>query len=375
MRRLVVFLALALAALSFGQAPSDSIPTPAKIRTGDEIVVTVAGFVSFSGDYVVSDDGMLTGVGFGSVQAEGKTLAEITDEVTTQLKKRLVDPEVELVLKKQTTQVIYVVGGQHSEPITYTPELDLRQIVGMAGLTDTPTMTDCVINRKGEPVRHIDLPKLLQGDPSQWDGPMQPNDVVTFIDKMFRVSVSGEVNEPGDYMVREDGQLIAAIAQAKGVTNFGTLKNVLVFRGQDVYDIDVSAAETGKPVSFPLEAGDSIVVRKSENAVYILGEVRMPGRYVIPDGKKLFASDVLALAQGLTPTGSLRRMALVRPGKDGKYQATSYNLDEFLKSGKAASNPELQSGDILLFNQPKAFQLVNLNQIASTAFLLNGIIK
>ena len=372
MRRLVFLFALVLAAFSFAQTPT---PTPAKLRAGDEIVVVVTGFDKFSGDYIVSDDGMLTGVGFGSVQAEGKTMDELKAEITTELKKRLNDPLVELVLKKQTSQLVYVVGGQHGEPITYTADLDLRKIVAVAGLTDTPEMVDCLVSRSGEAVRHINLPKLLRGDANEWDGPIQPGDVVTLLDKMFRVSVSGEVNEPGDYAVRNDGQLIAAIAQAKGVTKDGTLKNVLVFRGQDVFQVDVSTAQAGQPVNFLLQAGDSVVVRRSENAVYILGEVRQPGRYVIPDGKEFHASDLLAAAQGLTPNGSLRRMALVRPDKNGKFQSTAYNLDEFLKSGKDASNPKLVSGDIVLFSQPKSIAFISLNQIASTAFLLRGVIK
>ena len=370
--RLLIFVSLVLAALSFAQ--TTDVPA-AKLRKGDEVMVVVSGFDKFGGDYVVSDDGMLTGVGFGSVQAEGKTIDEVKAAITAQLKKRLRDPVVELVLKNQTVQVVYVVGGQRSAPITFLPDLDLRQVIAMAGLTDTPEMVECLVSRKGEEVRHVDLPSLLRGDAGQWNGPLQPNDVVTLLDKLFRVTVSGEVMEPGNYAIRNDGQLIAAIAQAKGVTKDGTLKNVLVFRDKDVFQVDVSAASNGQPVSFALKPGDSIVVRKSENAVYILGEVRQPGRYVVPDGKEYRAADLLAAASGLGPNGSLRRMALVRADKDGKFVAKQFNLDEFVKSGKADSNPKLQSGDILMFSPNKSAPLLSLNQIASTAFLLNGIIK
>jgi protein involved in polysaccharide export with SLBB domain len=370
MRPIAILLALALAVLGFAQTQT----TQAKLRAGDEILVVVNGFDKFSGDYIVSDDGMLTGVGFGSVQAAGKTIEELRKAITAGLKKRLKEPVVELVLKKQTVRVIYVVGGKEGVPIPYSLTLDLRQIVGMAGLTDTPEMVDCVVSRKGEPVRRINLPKLLRGAESEWNGPMQPDDVVTFLNKIFRVSVSGEVTMPGEYPVAESG-LISAIAQAQGATKEGTLKNVLIFRGPDVFQVDVSAAQTGKPVSFSLKPGDSIVVRKSENAVYVLGEVRMPGRYIVPDEKEYHASDLLAAAQGLTEKGSLRRMALVRPDKDGKFIAKQFNLDEFVKDGKLASNPKLQSGDILMFSESKAAPFASLNQIASTAFLFSGILK
>lgn len=369
MRRLVLLLALLLAALVSAQSE------PAKLRAGDEVSVVVVGYEKYSGDYTVLDDGTLVGVAFGRVQAEGKTIEELQSEIFAQLKKRFKDPTVEVVLKKQTDRYIYVVGAQHQVPIVYLPSLDLRQVVGMAGLPDTPEMTECMVSRKGEEVRKIDLPKLLRGEPEAWNGPLEPGDVVTFLTKMFRVTVSGEVMDPGQVTIRTDTQLAAVIATAKGITKDGTLENVLVFRGPDVYQVDVAAAQKGKATNFTLQPGDSVFVRKSENTVYALGEVRMPGRYVIPDNREYHAADLLANAQGLTPTGSLRRVTLVRPAADGKFQATQFNLDEFLKNGKTASNPKLEKGDILLFSPPKAVQILSLNQIASTAFLLNGIFK
>ncbi|MEA2552855.1 MAG: polysaccharide biosynthesis/export protein [Fimbriimonadaceae bacterium] len=369
MRRLVLLLALLCAALVSAQTQ------PAKLRRGDEIMVSVVGYDKYSGDYTVLDDGSVVGIGFGRVQAQGKTIDELTSDIVAQLKKRFKDPTVEIVLKKQAPRFIYIVGGAHQEPITYLDTLDLRQIVGMAGLPDTPEMTECRISRAGEPVRLVSLPKLLQGEPSEWNGPLQPDDVVTFLTRIFRVTVSGEVNTPGEVTVRNDSQLVAAIAEAKGITKEGTLKNVLVFRGPDVFQVDVSAAEKGQPVNFLLQPGDSVVVRKSETAVYVLGEVRMPGRYVIPDNKSYTAADLLASAEGLTSNGSLRRVTLVRANDTGKFVASSFNLDEFLKNGKIESNPKLLPGDVVLFSQPKAVQILSLNQIASTAFLLSGIIK
>lgn len=371
MRRFVVLFALILATLTFAQT---QLPQAAKLRAGDEIDVLVTGFDKFNGSYTISDDGMVNGIGFGSIQAEGKTITELKAAILVELRKRLKNPSIEVVLKKQTQQMVYVVGGHMSEPIPYKADLDLRQIIAVAGLLDTPEMTECIVTRKGEPVRHIDLPKLLRGDADQWDGPMQPNDIVSLLGKLFKVSVSGEVSQPGDYPVSEGG-LISALAQAKGITKEGTLQNVLIFRGPDVFQVDVSAAQNGKPVDFSLKAGDSVVVRKSEHAVYILGEVRMPGRYIVPDGKEYHAADLLAAAQGLTQNGSMRRMALVRPDKDGKFISTQYNLDEFMKNGKMKSNPKLESGDIVMFSPQKAQPFISLNQIASTAFLLNGIIK
>lgn len=369
MRRLLVLLTLLLAAFASAQTP------PTKLRAGDEISVVVVGYVNYSGDYTVLDDGAVVGVGFGRVQAAGKTVGELRGEITKLLKKRFKDPAVEVVLKKQAVQLVYVVGGVKQDPIEYTNTLDLRQAIAMAGLMEPADLLDCIVSRPGEPVRKINLPKLLRGDAEEWNGPLLPNDVVTLMSRTFKVTVSGEVVQPGQYSVENDTQVGAAIAMARGSTKEGTLQNVLVFRGTDVFQIDASSVQQGKAPGFKLQPGDSVFVRKSENVVYALGEVKTPGRYVVPDNKEYRASDLLAAASGLGPNGSLRRVTLVRPDKEGKFVATRFNLDEFLKDGKMASNPTLQTGDILMFSPPKAVQILSLNQIASTAFLLNGIFK
>lgn len=193
--------------------------------------------------------------------------------------------------------------------------------------------------------------------------------------EMIRVTVSGEVVSPGEFVVRKDTTLNAAIAKAGDARPSGTLQDVLVIRRDDVFRIDASAVANGKPVPFELKDGDLVFVGRNERTILVLGEVKKPGRYLIPDNQTLHAADGLALAEGLLPEGTLRRVFLARAGKDGRMMVVQFNLDEFLKSGILASNPKLEPGDILLFGEIKGVNISHLAQFLSSALIIDSLFR
>ena len=59
----------------------------------------------------------------------------------------------------------------------------------------------------------------------------------------------------------------------------------------------------------------------------------------------------------------------------GKMSVKQYNLDEWLKSGKAEANPELHPGDAVLFGQPKGITLESVSRVLSSALLLENLMR
>lgn len=217
----------------------------------------------------------------------------------------------------------------------------------------------------------------LRADPRSPGFILESGDVV-FLDspKQVRVVIAGEVRNPGEFIVRESTSLTSLIAQAKGVTEAGTLRNVIVFRGADALQIDATGPLSGDPApKFQLQSDDVVFVSRNERVIYALGELAKPGVFPMPDERNLFATDALALAGGLSLKGTLRRVSLIRVGSDGKFMSQNFNLDEFLKDGKKEANPVLKAGDILLFGEPKGITLGNVSQIVSTALLLDRLVR
>lgn len=253
--------------------------------------------------------------------------------------------------------------------------LDVYQALSEIGGVNTGILTQDeahLLVRRGPDLLRIPVRK----DPKQ-DGPiLEAGDVVMLdLPKTIRVSVAGQVMEPGEQIIREDMPLSRVLLRAKGTTDLGTLQNVLVFRGGEVFQVDATGPVANqKPSEFLLQDNDFVFVQRNERFVYILGMVARPGRVTLLDGRSYTANDILAYVGGLSEKGTMRRVHLLRADATGKFRPMVFHLDEFLKDGKKESNPEVRPGDILLFGEPKGFTLQQVGQVVSAAFLIDSLV-
>lgn len=206
---------------------------------------------------------------------------------------------------------------------------------------------------------------------------LQAGDTVTVEEpRAVQALVSGEVNSPGRYTLEDGEDLYAAVIAAGGVTSSGTLAEVLVFREGLVRRVDLLDRATAQTYDrFVVKDGDIVIVRQNVDYIYVLGEVARPGRFTIPDNRQVTAAEALALADGLTPRGVLRRVVLARIGTDGAFVSKTFNLDEFIKDGKQEANPILQPGDVILFTQTGGIGLNDLTRAVSAALLFESLTR
>lgn len=469
--RATLSLVLLLGCLLGLQAQTTTTPPEPRLHPGDVIAVTVFGYGPYGGDFTVFDDGTLDGPGFGRIQVEGLTLAQTKERIEAALAKTLKDPSVRIVLRSQRRPLVYVLGlGAQQEGDTATsvrrggaleilPGMTLRQLVATITLPSEPDLLDASLHRKNGTRIPVDLLKLVQGAPDQWNGLLEGDDTLVILPKPYirvwmlgavkspgevriregldvykalaafggaagtgdlpeemtltvkrgpethvlplkpspdnppfqleagdvlyvepqtkiRVSVGGDVVEPGSYLVAEGSGIGRVVAEARGLTAAGTLAGTLVMRGGDVFRVDATGPVKGQgDAPFTLQGGDFVYVPKNERAVFALGEVNSPGRFVVPDGQEWTAADLLGYAHGLSGQGTLRRVTLLRADPDGKIVPRKFNLDEFLKDGRIESNPRLQVGDVLYFGEPKGLSLNTLGQLSQAAFYFDAIFK
>ena len=170
---------------------------------------------------------------------------------------------------------------------------------------------------------------------------MSPHVTLTMTQSLSqRVSVLGEVRNPGRYPVDSKTTIVDLLAQAGGETEVGS---------DTVYILhpDSSGAVTRSPVSLRglanagtatptqrLVGGDSLYVPKAEQ-FYILGEVQRPGMYKIED--KLTVIQAIALAGGVTLKGSTHRVEVKHTDKSGGDPITT----------KANANDLVQPNDVI----------------------------
>lgn len=153
------------------------------------------------------------------------------------------------------------------------------------------------------------------------------------------ISVMGEVQKPGIYQMLGSRRLYDAISAAGGTTPKAGTYAVITHRNDPEHPARVTISN-GPPDSMannvPVVPGDTIVVSKA-GIVYVVGDVHMPGGFVMENDKNVTVLQAIALAQGLNPNAALDSAKLIRKTPQG---TTDIPLP--LKKILASKSPDLQ---------------------------------
>lgn len=192
----------------------------------------------------------------------------------------------------------------------------------------------------------------------------------------IRVTFAGESRSVGESVFSEGIHLGSALS-ATGMTINGTARRVALFRnGQaSIYDASTRPGEPVPSLGPELQQGDIIFVPYNERAYFVFGEVQKPGRYPMIDNRTYHLADAIGDSGGASQSGSVRHITVARPTGQGKFQITSYKLDEFLKGGKVQNNPVIEEGDVVYVNRPNGLGFSAITQALSSALYLQAVTK
>jgi polysaccharide export outer membrane protein len=183
------------AAPTFAQAPASARPAPvssqvqgvdvASYRVGAEDVLEISVWRedALKKEVLVRPDGGVSYPLIGEVQAAGKTVLEIRDEVSKRLEKFIPDPAVSVTILKTGSQRIYVIGKVNRPgEFPLGRYVDVLQALSMAGgLTPFADGNDIrVMRRDGE--RQVAFPfeyaRVVRGQKIEQNIPLRAGDVV-----------------------------------------------------------------------------------------------------------------------------------------------------------------------------------------------------
>ena len=207
------------------------------------------------------------------------------------------------------------------------------------------------------------------------DVPIEAGDLITVAGPaQLKLTVTGQASQPGEYVVEEGTTLATALAKAGGPSESGSLKNIMVLRKGEAIQIDASdpLGNQDNPAS-RVENGDLIVIPRNERRIYVLGEVGHGGAFAMQEDRVYRLADAVSMAGGLGARGVFRRITVVRAGADGRSKPVQYNLDEYLKDGKIASNPVLQPGDAVYVGTSKGITLGTIASAVGGVILLESL--
>jgi len=161
-----------------------------------------------------------------------------------------------------------------------------------------------------------------------------------------QIFVMGEVRQPGSLQFTGSMTLIEALVRAGSTTERAGSEVVIVHSSSsseaaawpqnpnapsgDAIRVNLENLQRGVPSqNVTLRAGDTISVPRAET-VFVSGQVRMPGEYVIRS--VMTVRQAVALAGGLTDRGSNSRIQIVRT-VGGKEVTISVDLQKTVQAG------------------------------------------
>ncbi len=278
------------------------------LGAGDQVAIEVFGYEEFTGSRVVLPDGTMPFPFLGSIRAAGKTVDNLSEEITQGLNAYLVNPVVSVGLTALRPVVVDVAGEvyrpgpvQLSSLTTAETQLDVNARITAA--TTTPTLSSALVSaggiRRTADIRSVMVRRQLPNGQVQaisvnlWDaiasGGQGNNLVLRDGDSIFvpkaqpgaeidpslvasssiapdnvRVRVIGDgVVQPGEVQIQPNSSVAGAIAAAGGPNSDAALGEVRLVRLSETGQVEEQRVDLSSLVdNYQVQDGDVILVPK-----------------------------------------------------------------------------------------------------------------
>jgi polysaccharide biosynthesis/export protein len=185
---------------------------------------------------VVNADGRFFFPYAGSVQAAGRTVDQIRDDLVTGLKRTIKTPQVDVSVMQYRGQRVHIAGEVRTPGVQAINDVppDLTEMLARAGgFTPEADLAGVTVTRGTRTLR-VDVQSLYYQGDMRSNVRLQPGDVVNVPERRDnRVFVTGEVIRPAPlWMPRGRMSLAEALAEAGGVNPLSaSAGQVFVIRG------------------------------------------------------------------------------------------------------------------------------------------------
>lgn len=154
------------------------------------------------------------------------------------------------------------------------------------------------------------------------------------------MSVLGEVQKPGRFVIEGKMSVLDALAMAGGLTQQAD-QTVVLIRRDPLANGESSSQEMSLSLQHMIDAkrsdlnlalkNDDVLYVAQKKSFHVFGEVRKPGAY--PLEADLNVMRVLAISGGVTERGSIKRIRIHRQGPDQKIREIKPDLSERIEGG------------------------------------------
>ena len=315
----------------FVQAPSTfspidwmEVPSDYIIGPGDELQIKIWGQVQASLRVFVDRSGQIYIPQVGQVSVAGVHYGDLEQHLKTEISKIFKNFNVTANIGRLRSIQVIVVGDARY-PGTYTiSSLStlVNAIFASGGPTPQGSLRHIQVRRDGTTITDFDFYDLLiKGDKSK-DVRLQPGDIIYIPHVGPLVAISGSVNSPAIYEMKDHSTLndlieiagdLSPVADTSKITIDRLVEHTARKTLEFPYD-EQSRAE-------PLKDGDIVrvfsIVPRFEDTVTLRGNVANPGRYPWKPGMRV--RDLIPDAQALLTRRYWRNRAAIVNGSATEY--------------------------------------------------------
>src|SRR5947208_4594471 len=363
-------------------APVDNIPVAADyvVGPGDEIQIRAWGQIDVDYNAAVDRDGTISVPKVGVINVAGIKESDLPAYLKTVFGRTFRNFQLTATLGRLRSIQIFVVG-QAKRPGTYTVSSLSTLVTAVfadGGPSSKGSMRNIQLKRGNQVVAEIDLyDLLLSGDKSR-DAKLLPGDVIYIPPVGPLVAVTGSVNVPAVYELKQSTVLFDLIRWAGGLATTAAGQKATVERIED--------HKARKVEEFPLDMGglsrsvrdgDLVtvysLVPRFDNAVALRGDVAQPGRFpwregmrvrdLIPDREALLARDYWIKRNQVVGLDSSVTSILNQQAATG----TRLNVDDLNERRAREGELDPTSGDPTrrLQTESEAARFLDPNQVSS----------
>jgi len=230
------------------------------IGSQDQLKITVFDEPDLSTNYRVDTDGMITFPLIGRVPARGLTLNEFQDRLIARLAAGYIrNPQVRVEIDQYKSQSVFVIGEVRTPgKMTMTGTMSLIEALAMAGSPTTAASNELVVvhprrptaegsptlpedDRDAETTR-VNIKDLQVGKAGQ-NIVLQDGDTI-YVPKAQTFYITGQVRNPGSYVLDPGMTVLQAISLAGGMTDRGSDRGIKIIRIVDAKRREIDVKET-----------------------------------------------------------------------------------------------------------------------------------
>lgn len=277
-------------ALAATSAPGDYV-----LGAGDEVVVKVWGGIDLEHRGTINNEGNLFLPKVGEVFLAGTRYEDLRVKMAGALSKLYKGVEFSASLGQLKAVQVFVVGHVAKPGSFVMPPFatSLSALMSAGGPTAKGSLRQVQVKRGGKTVAELDLYELLLSGNKAGDVRIQAGDVVHVPAAGPRVALSGAVNTPAIFEMRQGDSLASVLRYASGLSVTARTDTASVERIEQGKRRKVATVSLAEPATVHLNDGDVVIVPRISNefvnAVTLRGAVANPMRKPFADGMRVSA--------------------------------------------------------------------------------------